>query len=59
MRDAKQIAAEIRKSEMWDGSLLAELCKVAGMTAEWDAADGDTFESVAFIAAEKLGIEIL
>lgn len=58
MRDAKQIAAEIRKSEIWSGALLAELCKAADMTSDWDAADGESFESVAFKAAEKLGVEI-
>ena len=28
------------------------------MTAEWEAADGDTFESVVEAAAAKLGVEI-
>lgn len=26
--------------------------------AEWEAADGDSFESVVYAAAEKLGVEI-
>lgn len=29
------------------------------METEWDAADGETFEQVAFQAAEKLGVEIM
>ena len=45
--------------ETWDADLLAELCEAAGMIDEWNAADGETFESVAFAAAEKLGVEIL
>ena len=27
------------------------------MSEEWEAADGDTFESVVYITAEKLGIQ--
>lgn len=30
----------------------------ADMTAEWETADGDTFEAVVYAAAEKLGVEI-
>ncbi len=26
--------------------------------AEWETADGDTFEAVVYAAAEKLGVEI-
>ena len=36
----------------------AELCERAGMSEEWEAADSDTFESVVYAAAEKLGIQI-
>lgn len=35
-----------------------ELYERAGMSEEWEAADGDTFESVVYAAAEKLGIQI-
>ena len=35
-----------------------ELCERAGMSEEWEAADGDTFESVVYAAAEKFGIQI-
>lgn len=58
MRTAYEIAEEIRSSETWDNDLLAELCEAAGMTDEWNAADGETFEAVAYKAAEKLGVEI-
>ena len=58
MRTAYEIAEEIRSSETWDNGLLAELCEAAGMTEEWNAADGETFEAVAYKAAEKLGVEI-
>lgn len=55
---AYEIAMEIRNSDNYDSNLLAELCELAGMTAEWEAADGETFESVISAAAEKLGVEI-
>lgn len=58
MRTAYEIAEEIRSSETWDNDLLAELCEAAGMTEEWNASDGETFEAVAYKAAEKLGVEI-
>lgn len=59
MNRAQELAEEIRKSQEWDLDQLAELCELADMTAEWEAADGETFEQVAFQAAEKLGVEIL
>ena len=58
MRNANEIAKEIRAMETWDMELLVELCEAADMLEEWNAADGETFESVAFKAAEKLGVEI-
>ena len=59
MNRVQELAAEIRKSQEWDLDQLAELCELADMTAEWEAADGETFEQVAFQAAEKFGVEIL
>ena len=58
MRNAIEIAADIRHSAEWDNDLGAELCEAAGMENEWNAADGETFESVVNAAAEKLGVEI-
>ena len=56
---AIEIAEMIRKDDTWDYELLEELCDLADMTDEWKSADGDTFESVAYAAAEKLGVEII
>lgn len=56
---AVEVAEMIRKSDTWDFELLAELCELADMSDEWKEADGETFESVAFAAADKLGVEIL
>ena len=53
------IAEMIRASDTWDFELLEELCELADMAEEWQEADGETFESVAYAAAEKLGVEIL
>lgn len=58
MRNAYEIAADIRNSDEWDNDLCTELCEAADMTAEWDAADGESFESVVYAAAKKLGVEI-
>ena len=56
---AVEIAEIIRNSDTWDCDLLTELCELADMAEEWEAADGDTFESVAYAAAKKLGVEIV
>ena len=58
MKDINELASEIRSMDTWDMELLAELCDAAGMRDEWEAADGEAFESVAFEAAKKLGVEI-
>lgn len=56
---ADDVAARIRRASGWDRDLLKELCRLAGLEEEWEAADEYTFESVAFRAAEILGVEIL
>lgn len=56
---AAEIAEIIRNADTWDEEALAELCELADMTEEWEAADGETFESVAYAAAKKLGVEIV
>lgn len=58
MRNAIEIAADIRNEAEWNNELCAELCEAAGMENEWNSADGDSFESIAEAAAEKLGVEI-
>lgn len=59
MTREQELAEEIRSSQEWDLDQLRELCELADMEAEWEAADGETFEQVAFQAAEKLGVEIM
>ena len=58
MTREQELAQEIRNSQEWDLDQLAELCELAGMSEEWEAADGENFEAVAF-KAEKLGVEIM
>lgn len=58
MTKSQEIAKEIRDSDIWDAELLAQLCDEAGMIDEWNAADAENFEAVAFKAAGKLGVEI-
>nr|DAK60104.1 MAG TPA: hypothetical protein [Caudoviricetes sp.] len=58
MRNAIEIAADIRNTAAWDLELCEELCEAAGMEDEWNTADGDNFEAVVEAAAEKLGVEI-
>ena len=53
-----ELAEKIRNSETWNCDLLAELCDRAGIFEEWKNADGETFESVAYKAAEILGVKI-
>ena len=59
MTRAAEVAEIIRSADTWDMDALTELCELAVMAEEWEAADGETFESVAFAAAEKLGVEII
>ena len=53
-----ELVEKINSSDEWDLSTLAELCKLAGLEEEWNAADGESFEKVAYKAAEILGVEI-
>ena len=56
---AKEIAENLRKGDQWDMDLLKELCEIAGLSDDWKDADGETFEHVAYKAAEILGVEIV
>ena len=56
--EAVEVAARIQESNTWDGDACRELCDLAGLADEWDAADGETFEDVIYKAANILGVEI-
>ena len=53
-----EIATALRSSREWDFELLKELCEIAGLKEEWNNSDGETFEDVAYKAAEILGVDI-
>lgn len=57
--EIEALAREIKARDTWDGDQLAKLCEYAGLSEEWAQADGDTFEQVAYKAAEILGVEII
>lgn len=58
MTRAQEIAKELNASGEWIPELCQELCELADMSQEWEAADGEDFESVVYAAAEKLGVVI-
>lgn len=57
--EIEKLADRICAADTWDMDDLAALCAAAGMEAEWEAADGEDFESVAYAAADKLGVRII
>ena len=59
MTRAQELALEIKGNDECNLELLKALCELADMSEEWESADGESFESVAFKAAEKLGVEII
>ena len=66
MTDKKARAAKIAKRfreendpGLWDKDDQAELCEMAGMLDEWEAADTwDAGRMVTYKAADKLGVKI-
>lgn len=53
-----ELAKKIADATEWNEADILELVKRAGLEDEYEAADGDTFESVIYKAAEVLGVEI-
>lgn len=56
---AVAIAGAIQADDEWNFELLEKLCKLANMEEEWATRTEDTFESIAYKAAEKLGVELI
>ena len=56
--ELKAMISEMTASGEWSLDTLSAICEAADMADEWAAADGDTFETVAYAAAEKLGIDL-
>ena len=57
-KELTELVERINASSEWNAEDLAELCEMAGLENEWQEADGETFEQVAYKAAEILGVEI-
>ena len=56
--EIEAIATRMQTSEAWHDDDCRSICDAAGMLDQYDAADGETFESVVTAAADKLGVEI-
>ena len=53
-----ELAKKIAEADQWNEEDVLELVERAGLKDEYEAADGDTFESVIYKAAELLGVEV-
>ena len=53
-----ELARKIAESATWEQKDIIELVNRAGLEAEYERADGETFESVVYKAAAVLGMEI-
>lgn len=58
VRDLERTVTRIAKSDTWNPEDLKKLCEYAGLSREWEDSDGETFESVVWQAADKLGVYI-
>ena len=58
MREYEEVAKRIREAQEWDENDCRDLCELAGLSDEWEAADGEHFEAVVEKAADILGVEI-
>lgn len=60
MTKAEKIAELIKNAAYYDMVIdeCQEFCELAGLEKEWEEADGDTFASVLYEAARKLGVEL-
>jgi hypothetical protein len=56
--DDEEIAQIIKDDSEWNPEACEQLCIRAGLADEWDAADGENFESVVEKAADELGVNI-
>lgn len=54
-----EVAKRIRESKEWDQDDCRELCNLAGLSQEWEDADGENFEGVVEKAAEAYAGETL
>lgn len=53
-----ELAKKIVEADQWNEDDIIELVERAGLKDEYEAADGETFESVIYKAADVLNVEI-
>ena len=58
-KEIQDLAKKIRNSDEWVLDDLRALCEAAGMIDEFEAADGETFESVVYAAAAALHVDVI
>lgn len=58
---AEELAETIREADSWDDCQdeIRHLCELAGLSDEYNDADGDTFEDVVSRAAEFFGVTVI
>lgn len=58
---AEELAETIREADSWDDCQdeIRHLCELAGLSDEYNGADGDTFEDVISRAAEFFGVSVI
>lgn len=58
---AEELAETIREADSWDDCQdeIRHLCELAGLSDEYNNADGDTFEDVISRAAEFFGVSVI
>lgn len=56
--EAAEVAARIRRSDVWVLEDSARLCDLAGLSEQWQDADPEEAEPLIYLAADYLGVEI-
>jgi len=56
--NAHELAQLIRSKKGWDKTFLEQLCEMDGLKDEWKNSNENTFEDVAYKAAEILDVDI-
>lgn len=59
MAGVMEIARRMQAAEVWNDADCAAICNAAGLGVEYARADGESFESVIFHAADILGVSVM
>lgn len=55
---ALEIVNQLNRSGEWSYELCEELCDLAGLSEDWENADGENFEQVVYEAAKILNVNL-